>query len=114
MKIRPTHDIVVLISKEGEETLPSGIIRPDVDKNEKALKGEVLAVGPGKMNEHAFTFENRAGGTACVVERLPMSCKKGDVVLFERGIGGGYEITLNGQKLYVVRDVHIIGVIEPS
>jgi co-chaperonin GroES (HSP10) len=113
MKIRPTHDIVVLICKEGEEILPSGIIRPDVDKNEKVVKGEVLATGPGKMNEHAFTFE---GGRPdrFVVERMPMSCKKGDVVLFERGIGGGYEITLNGQKLYIVRDVHIVGVLEPS
>ena len=47
MKIRPLHDRVVIRRMEEERTSPGGIVIPD-SATEKPIRGEVIAVGPGK------------------------------------------------------------------
>ncbi|MCH2668782.1 MAG: co-chaperone GroES, partial [Gammaproteobacteria bacterium] len=51
MKIRPLHDRVVIRRTEEERTSPGGIVIPDAAA-EKPIKGEVLAVGNGKLLEN--------------------------------------------------------------
>ena len=67
MKIRPLHDRVVIRRTEEERTSPGGIVIPDTAA-EKPIKGEVIAVGNGKVLENG---EIRA-----------LDLKEGDKVLF--------------------------------
>ena len=50
MKFRPLHDRVLIKVLDSEEKTSGGIIIPDTAK-EKPQEGEVVAVGPGAMNE---------------------------------------------------------------
>ena len=50
MSIKPLSDRVVIKAQEAEEKTASGIILPDTAK-EKPQIGEVVATGPGKVNE---------------------------------------------------------------
>lgn len=67
MKIRPLNDRVLVKRLESEEKTAGGIIIPDSAK-EKPAEGEVVAVGPGKLNE--------AG------QRVALNVAVGDRVLF--------------------------------
>ena len=67
MKIRPLHDRVVIRRTEEERTSPGGIVIPDAAA-EKPIKGEVLAVGNGKLLEDGNV--------------RPLDLKVGDQVLF--------------------------------
>ena len=49
-KVRPLHDRVVVKRALEEERSKGGIVIPDTAK-EKPIKGEVVAVGPGKRFE---------------------------------------------------------------
>ena len=54
MNIRPLHDRVIVKRKEEEKTSPGGIVIPD-SATEKPVKGEVVAVGKGKILENGDT-----------------------------------------------------------
>ena len=75
----------------------SGIVLPDTAEKEKPIKGKVIAVGPGKLNEKG--------------ERMPMSVKVGDTVLFKKY--GPDEIELEGKKYLVGDEDDILAIIEP-
>ncbi len=94
MKIRPLHDRVVVKRMEEERTSAGGIVIPD-SATEKPMKGEILAVGNGKINE--------AG------EVLPMDVKVGDTVLF--GQYTGTEVKELGEGMLVMREEEIMGVV---
>ena len=51
MKIRPLHDRVIVKRMEEDRTSPGGIVIPDAAA-EKPIKGEVIAVGNGKILEN--------------------------------------------------------------
>ncbi len=95
MKIRPLHDRVVVLRIEEEETTAGGIIIPDTAK-EKPQEGKVIAVGKGKVND--------AG------ERVPLTVKKNDRVLFTKY--GGNEIEIEGVEHVILREDDIIAVYE--
>lgn len=95
MKIRPLNDRILVKRLEGEEKTAGGIIIPDSAK-EKPAEGEVVAVGPGKLNE--------AG------ERVAMDVKAGDRVLFSKY--GGTDVKLEGEDYLIMREDDILGVIE--
>ncbi|NOQ46361.1 MAG: co-chaperone GroES, partial [Desulfobulbaceae bacterium] len=78
MKIRPLNDRILVKRLEGEEKTAGGIIIPDSAK-EKPAEGEIVAVGPGKLND--------AG------ERVAMDVKAGDRVLFSKY--GGTDVKLD-------------------
>ena len=94
MKIRPLHDRVVIRRMEAETTSSGGIVIPDTSKD-KPIRGEVIAVGPGKPVD---------GKT------LPVDVKPGDEVLF--GKYAGTEVTVEGEELVVMREDDIMGVVE--
>ena len=94
MKIRPLHDRVVVKRMEEERTSAGGIVIPD-SAAEKPSKGEVLAVGNGKVND--------AG------ELRALDVKVGDTVLF--GKYSGTEIKIDGEEVLIMREDDILGVI---
>ncbi|MDI6778567.1 MAG: co-chaperone GroES, partial [Patescibacteria group bacterium] len=84
-------------SIEEEKTTKSGIVIPDTADKEKPIKGRIIAIGPGKVNDKG--------------ERTAMSVKVGDIVLFKKygpdeieiddSAGGG---SASGRKKYLVGD----------
>ncbi|MCZ0953576.1 MAG: co-chaperone GroES [Rhodospirillaceae bacterium] len=95
MKIRPLHDRVVIRRTEEERTSPGGIVIPDAAA-EKPIKGEVLAVGNGKLLENG--------------DVRPLDLMVGDQVLF--GKYSGTEVKMDGEELLVMREDDIMAVIE--
>ena len=95
MKIRPLHDRVIVKRMEEERTSPGGIVIPD-SATEKPIKGEILAVGKGKILENG---QVRA-----------LDVKVGDKVLF--GKYSGTEVKVDGEELLVMREEDITAVIE--
>jgi len=93
--IRPLHDRVVVKRIEEETTSAGGIVIPDSAK-EKPMRGEILAVGTGKISAEGKVF--------------PLDVKVGDVVLF--GKYSGTEVKLNDSDMLVLREEDIMGVIE--
>ena len=95
MKLRPLHDRVVIKRMEEERTSPGGIVIPD-SATEKPIKGEVLAVGNGKISDNG--------------DARPLDLKVGDTVLF--GKYSGTEVKVDGEDLLVMREDDIMAVIE--
>jgi chaperonin GroES len=95
MNIRPLHDRVVIKRMEEERTSPGGIVIPDT-ATEKPIKGEVLAVGKGKILENG--------------EIRPLDLQAGDKVLF--GKYSGTEVKVEGEDLLVMREDDVMAVIE--
>lgn len=95
MNIRPLHDRVLVRRMEEERTTAGGIVIPD-NATEKPIRGEVIAVGNGKILD---TGEVRG-----------LDVKTGDKVLF--GKYSGTEVKVDGEELLVMREDDIMAVIE--
>jgi chaperonin GroES len=95
MKIRPLHDRVIIRRMEEERTSPGGIVIPD-SATEKPIKGEVIAVGKGKITDSG---DIRA-----------LDLKAGDTVLF--GKYSGTEVKVDGEELLVMKEDEVMAVIE--
>ena len=95
MKLRPLHDRVVVKRLENETKTASGIVIPD-NAAEKPDQGEVLAVGPGRLDEDG--------------DRIKMDVKVGDRVLF--GKYSGQAVKVEGDELLVMREEDIMAVVD--
>ncbi len=94
MSIRPLHDRVVVKRIDTEEQVRGGIIIPDTAK-EKPQEAEVIAVGPGKMQEDG--------------SRSAMDVSEGDRVLI--GKYSGSEVKIGDDDLVILREDEILGII---
>ena len=94
MNIRPLHDRVVVKRLEQKEQIRGGIIIPDTAK-EKPQEAEVIAVGPGKINDDG--------------KRSPMDVKAGDRILV--GKYSGSEIKLDDVEYVILREDEILAVL---
>jgi len=94
LKVRPLHDRVIVKRIEEEEKTKGGIIIPDTAK-EKPQQGEVIAVGPGGRDESG--------------KLIPIDLKVGDRVLF--GKWSGTEVTIDGDKILIMQESDILGVV---
>jgi chaperonin GroES len=94
MKLKPLGDRLLVRPVEEEETTASGIVLPDTAK-EKPQKGEVLAVGDGKLEDG---------------KRIPLDVAAGDQVLYSKY--GGTDITVDGEDLLVLRESDVLAKIE--
>ncbi len=95
MNLRPLHDRVIVKRMEEERTTPGGIVIPD-SAAEKPIRGEVIAVGKGKILENG---DVRA-----------LDVKEGDKVFF--GKYSGTEVKVGGDDVLVMREDDIMAVIE--
>lgn len=89
INVRPLADRVMVKPAEAETKTAAGIIIPDTAK-EKPMKGEVVAVGPGKKDE-------------------PMTVKVGDKVLY--GKYSGTEINVGSEEYLIMRESDIYAII---
>ena len=96
MKLQPLNDHVFIEPIEEEKVTKSGIVIPDTADKEKPIKGKVVAVGPGKLDENG--------------KRMPMSVKVGNVVLFKKY--GPDELEVDGKKYLVGEEADILAIIE--
>ena len=95
MNLRPLADRVIVKRLENETKTASGIVIPDTAA-EKPDQGEVMAVGPGRLDEDG--------------ERMPMSVKVGDRVLF--GKYSGQTVKVDGDELLVMKEDDLFAVVE--
>lgn len=95
IKIRPLHDRVLVKRLEEERTTAGGIVIPD-SATEKPVRGEVVAVGKGKILESG--------------DMRALDVKTGDVILF--GKYSGTEVKLDGKEYLVMREDDIMAIIE--
>jgi chaperonin GroES len=88
--IEPLEDRVVIRPLDAEEVTSSGLVIPDTAK-EKPQEGEVIAVGPGRLDDNG--------------KRIPVDVKDGDRVLYSKY--AGTEVKIDGEELLVVpsRDI---------
>ncbi len=95
MNLRPLHDRVIVKRVEEERTTPGGIVIPE-SAAEKPIRGEVVAVGNGKILEDGSKRE--------------LDIKVGDKVLF--GKYSGTEVKVEDEELLVMREEDVMAVIE--
>ena len=95
VRIEPLHDKVVVKPLSEEKVTASGIVIPDTVNREKPMQGEVVATGPGKLDEHG--------------KRMPMSVKVGDVVLFTKYAPD--EVEIDDEEYLVIEEEKILGII---
>ena len=93
MTLKPLGDRVLVKPAPKEEKTSSGLYISS-GAQEKPQKGEVVAVGAGKLNDKG--------------ERLPIDVKVGDQVFY--GKFGGTEIDLDGESYLILRADDLYGV----
>jgi chaperonin GroES len=96
MTVKPLADRVLLRRIEADEQVQGGIIIPDTAK-EKPLEAEVVAVGPGKVND-------KSG------DPVPVSVSVGNRVLI--GQFAGTEVEVGGEELVIASEDDILGILE--
>lgn len=89
--LTPLDDRVVVRRLEAEEKTSGGIILPDNAK-EKPQRGEVIAVGAGKLLDSGV--------------RAKPDVAEGDLVLF--GKYSGTEVKVDGEELLIMRETDIL------
>lgn len=91
--LQPLGDRVLVKPLQAEEKSAGGIILPEAAQ-EKPREGEVIAVGPGKLNDKG--------------DRKPMNVKVGDVVVYSEY--GGTEISHEGEDYLLIDEGSILAV----
>ncbi|PPR35176.1 MAG: 10 kDa chaperonin 5 [Alphaproteobacteria bacterium MarineAlpha6_Bin4] len=94
MKFKPLHDKILVKTLENTEKTKGGIIIPDTAK-EKPSEGEVVAVGPGAINNEG--------------KRNTLDVKEGDKILFSKYSGD--EVKIDGQDLIIIKEEDVIGIL---
>jgi len=95
LSIKPLSDRVVIEPIDESEQTAGGIYIPDTAR-EKPIKGRVVAVGDGKLLESG--------------QRLPLTVKEGNIVLFSKY--GGTEVKLDGVDYKILEESQILGILQ--
>ncbi|QKE85712.1 co-chaperone GroES [Arthrobacter sp. NEB 688] len=94
VSIKPLEDRIVIKSLEAEQTTASGLVIPDTAK-EKPQEGEVLAVGPGRIDDKG--------------NRVPLDVQVGDRVIYSKY--GGTEIKHAGEEYLILSARDVLAVV---
>lgn len=94
--LRPLNDRIIIELIEEEERTVSGIFLPDTAAKEKQQTGEVIAVGPGKLDDKG--------------ERIVLDVKVGDKIVFAKYSGA--EFTHEGKHYLILAEHDVLAVIE--
>jgi chaperonin GroES len=97
MNLKPLQDRLIVRPAAPEEVTKGGIILPDTAK-EKPQQGEVLAVGPGKVDDSG--------------KLTPMGVKVGDTILY--GKYSGTEISVDSEDVLIMRESDVFAIVEKS
>lgn len=96
MKLKPISDHLIVKANKGDAVTASGIVLPDTVDKEKPEQGEVMAVGDGRVLDNG--------------NKLPMSVKVGDMVLFKKYSPD--EIKVDGEEYLVLSESEVLAVVE--
>ncbi len=96
MDLKPLFDNIIVKRIEEEEKTKSGIVLPDTIDKEKPQKGEVIAIGKGKITDSG--------------NKIEMQVKVGDKVLFRKYSPD--EIEMDGKEYLVMTQNDVIAIIE--
>jgi len=94
VSIKPLEDRIVVQAVEAEQTTASGLVIPDTAK-EKPQEGEVLAVGPGRIDDNG--------------NRVPMDVAVGNRVIYSKY--GGTEIKYAGEDYLILSARDVLAVV---
>jgi chaperonin GroES len=94
MNVQPLADRILVKRLQEEETKRGGIIIPDTAK-EKPQQGEVVAVGPGRLDEKGV--------------RVALEVKKGDRILMSKY--AGTEVKIEGEEYTIMREDDVLGIL---
>lgn len=94
VSIKPLEDRIVIKQLEAEETTASGLFIPDSAK-EKPQEGEVVAVGPGRIDDNG--------------NRVPLDVAVGDKVIYSKY--GGTEVKYGGEEFLILSARDILAVV---
>ena len=97
MGLKPIGDRIIVRRQAADEKSSGGIILPDTAKN-KPQRGEVIAVGPGKLKKDG--------------KRTAPQLKAGDQVLFTSWAGDEYQDRRNKEEILVMHESDVLCVIE--
>ena len=92
--IKPLEDKIVVQASEAETTTASGIVIPDTAK-EKPQEGEVLALGPGRVDDNG--------------NRVPLDLSVGDKVIYSKY--GGTEVKFAGEDYLILSARDVLAVV---
>ena len=92
--IKPLEDRIVVKALEAETTTASGLVIPDTAK-EKPQEGEVLAIGPGRVDDNG--------------NRVPLDVTVGDKVIYSKY--GGTEVKYGGDEYLILSARDVLAVI---
>jgi chaperonin GroES len=95
MNVRPLQDRLLVKRSDSEEKSQGGLYIPTTAK-ERPMEGDVVAVGPGKLNDRG--------------ELMAMQVKVGDRVMF--GKYSGTEIKIHGEEHLILREEDVLGIVE--
>ncbi|HLS14388.1 MAG TPA: co-chaperone GroES [Beutenbergiaceae bacterium] len=95
VSIKPLEDRIVVKTLEAEQTTASGLVIPDTAQ-EKPQEGEVLAVGPGRVDDSG--------------NRVPVDVKEGDVVIYSKF--GGTEVKYAGEEYLILSSRDVLAVVQ--
>jgi chaperonin GroES len=90
LKVFPLADRVAIRPMEETEQMKGGLYIPDTAK-EKPIQGEIIAVGPGRMEKG---------------ERVAMELKVGDRVIY--GKYSGTQVELDGEEIILIKESDVI------
>ena len=96
MKVVPLNDKIVVKRLEAEEKTAGGILLPDTAQN-KPQKGEVLAVGPGRLLKDG--------------SRRSLQVKEGDTILFTSWAGDEFR-ERGGDEILLMREEDVLAVLD--
>ena len=92
MNIKPINDRILIRPSKDEEKTDGGLYLPDTATKEKPTEGEVVAVGPGRLDK---------GG-----KRIPLEVKAGDKGFYSKW--AGTEIKVEDEKYLLVKEDDIL------
>ena len=94
VSIKPLEDRIVIRQLEAEQVTASGLVIPHTAK-EKPQEGEVVAVGPGRIDDNG--------------NRVPLDVSVGDTVIYSKY--GGTEVKYDGEDLLVLSARDVLAVV---
>ncbi len=96
-QLQPIEDKLVIKPKENSGRTSGGVIIPDIGQ-EVPTQGEVIAVGPGKLVDSG--------------DRLPMTCKVGDIILFPKFAAAKFDF--ENEEYLIIREPDILAIIKST
>ena len=94
--IKPLEDRVLIEPISEKIKTKTNIVLPDTVEKEKPEQGKVVAIGPGRIDNNG--------------KRIPMSVKKGDVILFTKY--GPSEIKIKDKDYLIAKEEDILAIIK--